>query len=136
MRKILRLAFLLENLVENERHGRRLADAGGAENGEVLAQEFLEIDIGGHRGVEAQVADLDRFAGVDAMDEADVLTVQARNAVADHRIVGDAALEECLFRLIAPDLAHEIDVGDEVAGIFLAGLGGLDVDADDHADDQ
>ena len=67
------IGLLLEDLLEDERNRGGLADAGGAEHGEVLAQQLVEIDQGGDRSIEAQAADLDGVAAVDAMDDGDVL---------------------------------------------------------------
>ena len=82
-----------ENLLEDERDRRRLADAGGAEHGEVLAQHFLEVDVGGNGRVELEAADLDRLAAIDAVDDGNVAGAEARDGVADCRIARNAALE-------------------------------------------
>ena len=54
--------LLLQDLGEDEGNGGRLADAGGADHREMLAQQLLEIDVGGNGRVEAQAPDLDGLA--------------------------------------------------------------------------
>ena len=41
--------LLRQDLLQDQRDAGRLADAGRAEHGEVLAQQLLEIDVGGNR---------------------------------------------------------------------------------------
>ena len=51
------IGLLLKDLIEDQGDAGRLADAGRAENGEVLAEHLLEIDVGGNRLVELKAAD-------------------------------------------------------------------------------
>jgi hypothetical protein len=46
-----------------QRHGRRLADAGGADDREVARQRIVDGDAGVDRVVLRQLADVDRLAG-------------------------------------------------------------------------
>ena len=88
--------LLLQDLGQDERDRRRLADAGGAEDGEMLAQQLLEIDVGGDCRIEPQTPDLDGLAMLDAVDDGDVAGAKARDEVADRRIARHAALERRL----------------------------------------
>jgi hypothetical protein len=49
----------LENLVEQQRHAGRFADARGAEHREMLGKHLLDVDIGDHGLVLLQGADID-----------------------------------------------------------------------------
>ena len=50
----------VDHLAEDRGDGARLADAGGADDGEVLGEQVVGVDVGGDRGVLAEVADGDR----------------------------------------------------------------------------
>ena len=59
-----------QDLLQDERDAARLADAGGAEHGEMLAQHFVDVDVGADRCVLLEVADVDRVRARDVVDEA------------------------------------------------------------------
>ena len=73
-----RLAFFFEDLLQDERDAGRLADAGRAEDGEMLAQQLVEIDVGRDGIVELQPTDLDGFAAGDAVDDGAPSRVSSR----------------------------------------------------------
>src|SRR5262249_53563803 len=104
------IRLLRQDLLQDEGDAGRLADAGRAEDGEVLAEELLEIDVGGDGVVELQPADLDGLAVADVVDEAKLGAGERRHAVADRGIFGDAAIEESLLGGGVLDLAEEINV--------------------------
>ena len=49
--------------------------------------------------IETKTADIHRFGAGNAMNHADIVCLQPMNAVADHRVVGNAALEEVAVAL-------------------------------------
>ena len=56
--------------------------------------------------------------------------------VADGRIGRHAALEAGVLRAVALDLAHEVDGGDQMAALVVAGIGHGYGHRHDDADDQ
>ena len=84
----------VEDLPQQQRDAARLADAGGAEHREVLAHHVVDIDVGGDRGVLLQRADVDRAGAGHVEDQPQLALRDHLDGVADHRIFGDAALEE------------------------------------------
>src|SRR6185369_1354115 len=99
----------LQNLVEQQRHAGRFADAGGSEDGEVLGEHLLDVDIGDHRAVLLQGADIDLVRPARRIDGAKVLGGDEVDGVADRRIVGDATLEFGAFA--AGNFAEQVDRG-------------------------
>jgi len=97
----------LQNLVEQQRHAGRFADAGGAEHGEVLGEHLLDVDIGDHRAVLLQGADIDLVRPARRIDRAKILCGNEVDGIADRRIIGDAALEFGAFA--ARNFAEQID---------------------------
>ena len=59
----------IEDLLQDQRDAARLADAGGAEHGEMLAQHFVDVDVGADGGVLLQVPDVDRVGARDVVDQ-------------------------------------------------------------------
>src|SRR4029078_3877916 len=120
-----------ENLVQQQRNADRLADAGGAEDREVLGKHFLDIDIGDHGSVLLQRADIDLVGAARRVDGAKVLIGDEIDGIADRRIIGDAALE--LGPLATENLAEQVDRGgrDIAVGIRQVLAGHLG----DHGDD-
>src|SRR6185436_18159525 len=91
------------------RHAGRFAYAGRTQNGEVLGQHFLDVDIGNHRAVLLQRADIDLVRAARGVDGAQLLGGNEVDGIADGRIVGAATLE---FRLAAAkDLTEQVDAG-------------------------
>ena len=82
-----------QKLLQDDRDARRLADAGGAEHGEMLADHFGAVDVAADAGVLLQVADIDRARSRHLVDDAQLGVGHHGGAVADHGIVRDAALE-------------------------------------------
>ena len=83
----------LENLLQDDGDAARLADAGGAENGEVLADQIVDVDVDADVRVLLQVADMGVVGVGAAVDQAQFALAQHRGGIADVRILGDAALE-------------------------------------------
>ncbi len=83
----------LENLVQEQRHAGRFADAGGAEHGEVLREHLLDVDIGDDGRILLQGADIDLIRAARRIDRAELLVGDQLDGIADGRIVGDAALK-------------------------------------------
>src|SRR5690606_16351127 len=102
----------LQDFLQDEGDSTRLARAGRAEHGKVLAQQLLEIDVGGNRRIEAQAADLNGLAAINVMDRGNVADAEADDGAADGRISRDATVEAGIRLSVALDLAHEIDLGD------------------------
>jgi hypothetical protein len=98
----------------------------------MLGEQLLDIDIGGDRGVLLQGADVDLIRSNRCINRAQVLVGDQLDAVADGRIVGDAALK---FRTLRPteNFPEQVDRGGgdiDVRGRkILAGYLG------DHGDD-
>ena len=123
----------LEDLLQDDGDAARLADAGGAEDGEVAADQLVDVGVDGDVLVLLQRADLGAVAGRAAIDEAQLALAEHDDAVADGRIVGDAARKAA-----GDDLADEVEprhlahVGAARGGAerLLADLGHQ---ADDHA---
>ena len=120
-----------ENLVEQQRHAGRFADAGGAEHREVLGKHLLDIDIGDDGAVLLQGADIDLVRSARRIDRAKVLGGDEVDGIADRRIIGDATLEFGTFA--AGNFTEQVDrrardVGVQVRQILARHLG-------DHGDD-
>ena len=98
-----------KDLVEQQRYAGRLADAGRTEHGKVLREHFLDVDIGDDRRILLQRADVDLVRSARGVDRAQFLTGDQLDAIADGRIMGDAALEFGAFA--AADLAEQVDRG-------------------------
>lgn len=128
------VGLLLQDLLQDQGDAGRFADAGRAEDGEVLTQELVEIDIGRNLGVERQPADLDRLALGDAVDDAEVIAAEQRELVADGRVVGHAALEIRSGGAVLLDLAEEVDVSDKATDITANGIGTRSGQLGDDAD--
>src|SRR6185295_15560409 len=75
-----------ENLVQQQRNAGRFADAGGAEDREVLGKHFLDIDIGDDGSVLLQRADIDLVGAARRVDGAKVLIGDEIDGIADRRI--------------------------------------------------
>ncbi|MGY3492604.1 hypothetical protein ACVW1B_002023 [Bradyrhizobium sp. USDA 4502] len=122
----------LQDLVEQQRHAGRLADAGRAEHREVLGQHLLDVDIGDDRTILLQRADIDLVRAARRIDRAQLLVRDQIGAVADGRIVGDTALE---FRAVAAqDLAQQVDRGGR--HVFVGRRQVLARHFGDHGDDD
>src|SRR5262249_8853393 len=98
---------LAENLVEQDRDTVRLADAGRADYGEMLADELLDVDMRLDGWVLLQRADVRYLAGGAIIDETQLAIVHQHRRLADQRILGDAALEEGLASAVRLDLADQ-----------------------------
>ncbi len=125
----------LDGLAQEQRDGRRLADAGGADHREVTRQRVLDGDVGLDRLVLRQRADGDALAAAEIVDGGEVAHADAVGDRADMRIGGDAAVEHRLAgALVVPHLAHQLDGDlDRVRPVFAPQPVGL-VDFVDQAD--
>ena len=100
---------LVENLRQQNGDAVRLADAGGAEHGEVLADELLDVDLRRNAG-SCCSAPMLRRPGVDAVvDQPQLAIAHQHRRLADHRIFGDAALEEGRAGGARLDLADQVE---------------------------
>ena len=71
----------------------RLAGARAAEEGEMLAQHVVDLDVGADRAVLLQVPDVDRVGAGRVVDGAQAVAAERVDPVAHHGILGDAALK-------------------------------------------
>jgi hypothetical protein len=126
----------LEDLLQDEGDAARLADAGRAEDGEMLAQHLVHVDAGVDRDVLLQVSDGDRLGAGHVVDEPQLRVGDERGGIADGRIVGDAALEEGLARLVVLDLAHHVEMSGGDEALLDGDRRGLERDLGHHADEQ
>jgi hypothetical protein len=121
----------LENLAQQQRDAARFADTGGAEHREMLAHHVVDIDAGRDRGVLLQRADVDGARAGHVEDQPQLVLRDQLHGIADHRIFGDAALEELPAPVVVLDLAEHVErAGRKLA---LARLP-LRIDPGDHAD--
>ena len=84
----------LDRLAQQQRDGGRLADAGGADDGEVARQRVVDGDAGVDGFVLRQRADGDGMAPGEIVDRLQVAGADAVRDGADMRIGGDAAVED------------------------------------------
>ena len=115
---------------------RGLADAGGAEHGEMLADHFGAVDVAADAGVLLQVPDIDRARAGHLVDDAQLGIGHHGDAVADRRIVGDAALEAGAAGGVAHDLAHQVELRGRDRSPCPWRAGDVDRDVGDHADQE
>ncbi len=108
----------LADPVEDQGGAGRLAGAGRAEQGEVLAEEGVDIDAGADVLGREHRADLDAGAAVSGVDLAQVLAGRGIDQRAGDRIGGHAAAEavDAAGQPLLVALAEEIDVGQDAAG--------------------
>ena len=109
IRKMRRSGRSFENLRQQDGDAVRLADAGGAEHGEVLADELLDVDLRRDRMVLLQGADVRRLGGGAVVDQPQLAIAHQHRGLADHRIFGDAALEVGGAGGVGLDLANQVD---------------------------
>ena len=126
----------LQDLLQEQRDAARLADAGRAEHGEMLAQHFVDVDAGVDRRVLLQVPDGDRVGAGHVVDEPQLLVGEEGGRIADRRIVGDAALEVRRAGRVLLDLAHHVEVGGRDEALFDGDRRRFQRDLGDHADEQ
>ena len=128
------LRACVENRVENHRDAARLADAGRAENGEMLGQHVVERDPSFDRVVVMERADRDAGLARVGVDEAQLVRADDVGGVADRGVDRHAAREARDIASIQHDLAHQIDARDgaEAARAGLRRLAAFDLG--DHAD--
>jgi hypothetical protein len=112
-------------------HRARLAGAGAAQDGEVLAQQLIGREKGRECLVVAQAADLDVGGHRPRIDRGDLLRRHGEHGGVQGRVGGDAGLEgEAACRgntlaqeldvghgaiLVAPTLAHPVDYAESAA---------------------
>ncbi len=86
----------------------------------MLVEHLLDFDAGIDGLVLLERPDADRASARAVEYDAQLGVGQRRNDVADRRIVGNAPAEMCPTGAALIDFAHEIDVGDGTAALFLA----------------
>ena len=126
----------LLKLVQDDRDARGLADAGGAEHGEVLADHVGAVDVAADAVVLLQVADVDRAGSGHLVDDAQLRVRQHGGAVADHGIVRNAALEARAAGGVAHDLAHQVELGGRDEALVPGARRDFDRDVGDQADQE
>ena len=109
----------------------RLADARGAEDGEMLVQHLVDLDVGRDRAVLLQIADVDDVGAGGVVDDAQHLAAERHDRVAHRRIIGDAAVEEAAAPVALLDLAEQVHARGQLAVAGAAGAVDLGYDADD-----
>ena len=124
---------LLQGLLQQKRNAVGLADAGGAEHGEVLAHQLLDVDLRRDGRVLLQHADIGRLAAPAAVDQPELAVAHQHRGLADRRIFGDAALEVGGARRARLDLADDVDLRGAAAVRILVARGPLG-NLGDHAD--
>ena len=127
----------IENLLQDDGDAARFADAGGAENGEVAADQLVDVDVHADIGILLQVADMGVVVIGAAIDQAQFAFAQDHGDVADARIVGDAALETRRAGAVGLDLADQIEPRNLAHGRVAGGpVERLFADLGDQADDD
>ena len=101
----------LENFLKDDGDTARFSDAGGADDGEMSADELLDVDLHAHVRILLQMSDVDAVAIVGAVNHAQFRFRQQNRGVANVGILQDAALE-LRRRSLRADCADEIDLGD------------------------
>ncbi len=127
----------VEDLLQNDGDAARLADAGGADDGEMPAHQLVDVDVHADFGVLLQVADM-RMVGVGrAIDQPQLALGEQQRAVADVRIFHDAALELRRAAFAGTNLADQIEARDFAIGRSAARRHhGLLADIGDQPDGQ
>ena len=120
----------IENRVDQHGDAARLANAGRTEDGEVLAEQVVDVDGRVNRLVVMQRPDVDRPRPGGAIDEPELVGADDARAVANRRIGRDAA-NEALDPVVLLDLTHQIDPRDR-AETRVAAVG-VAVDLRHHA---
>ena len=127
----------VENLLQDDGDAARLADAGGAENGEVAADQIVDIDVNANIRVLLQVADMGVVGIGGAIDQAQFALAEHRSAVADVGIFGDAALKTRCAARARQKFADQIKMRDFAERLAATGhLRRLLADIGDQADDN
>ena len=99
-----------QNLLQDHGDAGGFADAGGAENCEMLVEQFVDIDHGGDFRVLMQRADLRRMLDR-GVDQTQFVAGHQQCRFADHRIFGDAARKGRRTGLLL-QFAEQIDMRD------------------------
>ena len=130
-----RMRVLAQQRFEDHGDGAGFAGAGGAEHGEVLAEQVVGLDEGGQAAVVVQRADArgrDRRAGIDLLQ---VFLARERDVVAEAREERDAALERRFVRaLFDEDFAEQLELGDLQLLFRRQRRRNRDADAADHGE--
>ncbi len=116
MRKILKFGPSGNDLLQEDDDAARFADAGGAKHREMPADQIVDVDMHADLGILLQIADMGAVVVDAAVDHAQFLLGHQDRAVADPRIIVDAALK--LHRIAGPgaDLAQEFEAGNALPG--------------------
>ena len=126
----------VEDLAQDQRDAARLADAGGAEHGEMLAQHFVHVDVGADGRVLLQLPDVDRVGAGDVVDQPQLVARDQGCRIADRRIVGHAALEIMRTVVALLEFAHHVEARGGAETLLVRGRGDVLRDLGDHPDQQ
>ena len=107
------LRVLLENAPQDQRHRAGFAGAGGAEHGEMLAEQLVDLDHRRDRGVLLDMADADGGVGVAGIGLGELVLAGPEHDIAERGIGRDAA-PEAFGRpvLVLRQFADELDLDD------------------------
>ena len=118
------------DLVEDDRHAARLADAGRAEDREVARHQPIDHHPRGDVFVVMQRADGDAALADRRIDELEFVAPDDVDLVANRRIIRDAAGKKLGAVGAEGELAHQIDLGDDAETLVRV----VARDFRDHAD--
>ncbi len=119
-----------QDLAQDNGDAARLADTGGAENGKMLVEQFVDVD---HRLNARILTQRSEMSGVRfiAVDQPQLFVTHQQGWLADDRIIGNAAREHP-DAIMVTHFSEQIDLCD--AGAADARLfGNMRDHADDHA---
>ena len=109
----MRLRVFLQNPSQDQRHRARLACAGGAEHGEVLAQQVVNLDHRRDARILLYVPDADRGVLIGGIGHRQFGLGRARHDVAETRIAGYAAPEALRVAIVVlRQFANELHFDD------------------------
>ena len=122
-----------QDLVQQQRHAARLADAGGAQHGKMLVEHLVDVDVGADARILLQVADVDRVLVRRRVHRAQLLAGDRVHLVVDRRIDRHAALE-ARARRAGVDLAEQVDRGGRDIAVAIGGRQAFAAHLGDHGD--
>ncbi len=126
----------IEDLAQDQRNAARLADAGGAEDREMLAQHVVHVHVRADGGVLLEVADVDRVGTGDIVDQPQFVARDQGGGISDCRIVRDAALEVLRAVVALSDLAHHVETRRGAVTSLASGCADVLRDLRHHADEH
>ena len=127
----------IENLLQDDGDATRFADAGGAENGEVTADQIVDVDMNADILVLLQVTDMGVVGIGGAIDHAQFTLAEHGRAIADVGIFGDTALKARCATVAVEKFADQVEVRDLAERLAATGhLRRLLADIGDQTDDD